>query len=312
MLTTTTKAASTAPTAHPTETLFDKDGISLRVTSVPPSREDEDEDREGVVLTLALGRHREKNVVNPTMISLLVEALDVADSHPASSGTNNKAMIITGLSPDEGAAASASAAPKFFCNGLDLEWTMRANGGGGPFEAGGESGGPAAAMIERFHSEVLARILVLPFRTVAAVNGHCIGAGLFLALACDRRVMRTERGYVQWPEARLGMRLTKGFAELSKAKVDDGRVLREGILTAKKYGPSEAVSAGIIDEERPVEELYARAFEIAREGLPESRGGMNLEYFDPKGYAELKVELYTDAYRALKFGKVEDLPHSRI
>ena len=147
--------------------------------------------------------------------------------------------------------------------------------------------------------------------------------------------MRTKRGYISWPEANLGMRLTKGFSELSKAKVTNHKVLREGILTAKKYTSSEALVNGIVDVECDIEEIYKVAFDRAVEGLPES---MNLEYFDPKAYsklyecilcayemyihllihphlqllAEMKQEMYTDAYRALKFGKVEDLPYSRI
>mmetsp|Transcript_4589 Transcript_4589/g.6887 ORF Transcript_4589/g.6887 Transcript_4589/m.6887 type:complete len:122 (+) Transcript_4589:2-367(+) len=121
------------------------------------------------------------------------------------------------------------------------------------------------------------------------------------------------------------MRLTKGFAELSKAKIGNGKgaggggtsasdhhVLREGILTAKMYNSTEALNSGIIDAVCDVEELYSEAFRMAMEGLPESSTGMNLEYFDPKAWTEIKIEMYTDAYRALKFGKVEDLPSSRI
>ncbi|KAL9189587.1 hypothetical protein ACHAXT_009262 [Thalassiosira profunda] len=292
--------------------LFQKDGVSLRA-AVPSS------DGEGVILTLALNRHAEKNVVNPTMISALVEALDAIDAHPIPADTHNKALIITGLSlDDEGPPA------KFFSNGLDLEWMLKANNsntdeGAKTAKPNLEQGDPTSMMIESFNSLVLARVLTLPFRTIAAINGHCIGAGLFLALACDYRIMRTERGYVQWPEARLGMRLTKGFAELSKAKIGTGRgnasdrsVLREGILVAKKYAPSEALASGIVDAIYPVKELYDRAFQMAKEGLPESTEGMNLEYFDPKGYAEIKMEMYTDAYRALKYGRVGDAPDSRI
>ena len=151
--------------------------------------------------------------------------------------------------------------------------------------------------------------------------------------------MRTERGYIQWPEANLGMRLTKGFMELSKAKigtaastrrildnnkevsldsrqgglvVDDHHVLREGILTAKRYTSTEALHAGIIDIECNIDELYNASFDLAKKGLPESSEGMNLSYFDPRAYTEMKIELWTDAYRALKFGKVQDLPESRI
>ena len=88
--------------------------------------------------------------------------------------------------------------------------------------------------------------------------------------------------------------------------------MREGILTAKKYTPKEGLASGIIDGVHPIEKLYECAFQLAKDGLPESLSGMNLEYFDPKGYSEIKMEMYTDAYRALKYGKVEDTPQSRI
>lgn len=294
-------------------TLFSKDGVSLLASaagSVDGGNDHHDDgDGGGIILTLAMNRRHEKNVVNPTMISLLTQALDVVDSHPALADTNDKALVITGLSLNGDSSARND---KFFSNGLDLEWMLRAGNKKTSVADGGTSGSdPVSSMIESFNSLVLARILTLPFRTVAAINGHCIGAGLFVALACDYRIMRTERGYVQWPEARLGMKLSKGFAELSKAKVDS-RVLREGVLTAKKYTSSEALASGIIDAECPVEDLYGRALQLAKEGLPESPSQLNLEYFDPKAYTEVKVELYTDAYRALKFGKVETLPHSRI
>lgn len=132
--------------------------------------------------------------------------------------------------------------------------------------------------------------------------------------------MRDDRGYVQWPETKLGMRLTKGFAELSKAKVimtplssssknKKGDVWREGILGAKRYTPREAMDSGIVDDVVSAGELYDSAFERAVEGLPERLG---LDCFDPNTFSAVKMELYTDAYRALRFGKVEDLPHSRI
>lgn len=282
------------------EILFSKDGVHLYATDV--------EEGGGTVLTLALNRHGEKNVINPAHTSAIVSALDVADAHPRLRDTNDKAMIVTGLALDDGASSSdpRPPPPKFFCNGLDLDWMMK-------------NGDSVPSMIESFCSGVLARMLVLPYPTVAALNGHAIGAGLFIALACDYRVMRTARGFVQWPEARLGMRLSKGFAELSKAKVVGGGVgggaadrdvLREGILTARRYGSRDALEAGLIDGECPVEELYGRAFELARGKLPES--GLGLDYFDPKAYSQMKVEMYTDAYRALRFGKVEDVPMSRI
>ncbi|KAL7439834.1 hypothetical protein ACHAXM_006890 [Skeletonema potamos] len=286
------------------KTLFERDGASLVATTIlPSSSAGDDDDHDGIILTLYLHRHAEKNVINPTMISLLVQALHVIDSHPLLVHTNNKALIITGIDHENLKIC------KFFGNGLDLEWMMKASNDQNNGAKNDEN--PTSLMIEQFNSQVLAKILTLPFRTVAAINGHCIGAGLFLALACDYRFMRTERGYIQWPEARLGMRLTKGFAELSKAKIGDYAVLREGLLTAKRYTSEEALSLGIVDGEYPLEELYSAAFRFAMEGLPESSNNP-LDYFDPKAYSEMKMEIWCSAYRALKFGKVSDPPHSRI
>jgi enoyl-CoA hydratase/carnithine racemase len=312
--------------------LFNRDGVSLTATILPSPTNDADHDDDivdddtadlNIILTISLHRHDEKNVINPHMISLLHESLGVIDSHPLVANTCNKALIITGLSSLDGNHDNDSSS-KFFSNGLDLQWMLHAANSNSDDNSNDVSSSESSKsdnstnsnhiskMIESFNAQVLARILTLPFRTIAAINGHCIGAGLFLALACDYRIMRTKRGYLQWPEARLGMRLTKGFMELSKAKIKSEDVLREGILTAKKYSPNEALASGIIDATYPIEELYNRAFQLAMAGIPTSPTGMNLEYFDPKSYSEIKVELYTDAYRALSFGKVGDLPYSKI
>mmetsp|Transcript_34519 Transcript_34519/g.67928 ORF Transcript_34519/g.67928 Transcript_34519/m.67928 type:complete len:246 (-) Transcript_34519:151-888(-) len=225
---------------------------------------------------LTLRMNRGQNAVNPALITSLSAALDKVDQadHP-------KSLIIT-------------AEGKFFSNGLDLEFMM-SNAVGTPI------------MIESFW-KILARILVMDCRTVAAINGHGFGAGLFLALACDFRVMRTSRGYLCWPELNLGMRLAKGFSELSKAKASQA-TLREGVLTGKRYNSSEALKAGLVDVECPIENLIEEAAEMAVAGLPENLGLAN---FDPEALKLIKVELYTDAYRALTLGTVATHAHSRL
>lgn len=228
----------------------------------------------GGILTLLIDRG--PNVFNPSLVKSLSEAIEKVEaaSHP-------KALVVRG-------------AGKFFSNGLDLDWMMENPTGTGK-------------MIESVW-RLLARILVLDCRTVAAINGHAFGAGLFLALACDFRVMRTERGYMCWPELNLGMRLAKGFAELSKAKASQA-TLREGVLTGKRYGSSDALSAGLVDAECSIEHLVEKAAELAAAGLPEALGLAN---FDPRAFREMKVELYCDAYRALSMGATDSEPHSRL
>jgi len=228
------------------------------------------------VCTLRMDRG--PNVVNPELVALLSGSLDAMDRAP-----HPKALVVT-------------ATGKFFSNGLDLEFLTKA------------SDSQKGQLLASFW-RVLARLLVLDCRTVASINGHGFGAGLFLALACDYRIMRTERGFLCWPEVNLGMRLAKGFSELSKAKVTDPAVIRDGVLTAKRYGSGEALGAGLIDAECPVQELEKHSALLAAEGLP---GALGLQNFDPRTYSMIKIELYTDAYRALMSGKHDVPPESKL
>lgn len=241
--------------------LFSSEGVS--VSSSPNG-----------VLTLLLDRN--DNVVNPSMVSALGDALAAVEAaeHP-------KALVIIGKG-------------KFFSNGLDVKWMMA-------------NPAKAPAMIESFW-RFLARLLVLDCRTVCAINGHAYGAGLFVALACDWRLMRTQRGFVNFPELNLGMRLSKPFAELAKAKLS-ASALREGVLAGRRYGSADAVAAGVVDGECASDALPAGAHELAHAGLPDQ---LKLMQFDPVAFSTMKTELYTDAYRALSTGTSTAEPHSRL
>lgn len=234
------------------------------------------ENEENGVFTLSLNRG--PNVVNPEMVHLLGKALSIVEAadHP-------KALVVTGTG-------------KFFSNGLDLKFLQTS------------TDSQKGKMIVDFW-EVLARLLVMDCRTVAAINGHGFGAGLFLALACDYRIMRTDRGYLCWPEANLGMRLAKGFSELTKAKVSDPLVVREGVLGGKRYGSSAALKAKLIDMECPLEQLGQQSASLAEQGLPENLG---LKFFNPESYRMIKIELYVDAYRALTSRNFNAPPQSRL
>ena len=58
-------------------------------------------------------------------------------------------------------------------------------------------------------SATLARVLVFPVPTVAAINGHAFGIGALLALAHDQRVQNSERGWFCLPEVDLQMRFNR-------------------------------------------------------------------------------------------------------
>ena len=146
-------------------------------------------------------------------------------------------------------------------------------------------------------------------QTCAAINGHAFGAGFFIALACDWRLMRTERGFLCFPEAALGMRLSKGFAELAKAKLTS-RALREAMLSARRYSSHDALVAGMIDRECVASELADTAQELATSVLPTT---LRLARFDGTALRAMKTELYTEAFRALtEPGSFAAEPQSRL
>jgi enoyl-CoA hydratase/carnithine racemase len=229
---------------------------------------------------LVLCMNRGENLFNGEMVRLMAKALSVVqrEAHP-------KALVIR-----------ANEGNKFFSNGHDLDDV--------------ENEQEMNELVQRMWREVLAPLLIMDCRTVAAINGHAFGAGLFLALACDFRVMRTKRGYLNFPELNLGMPLNMGYIELARCKLSGhGYTLRNAILSAIRYGSKQALAAGIIDYECPVDQLQSTSNSLALAGTAES---LKLLRFDPTKFVQMKIELYKDAYRALTIGKATDDPKSRL
>lgn len=114
--------------------------------------------------------------------------------------------------------------------------------------------------------ETLTMLENLPIPTIAYINGHAMGGGLELALACDFRVMSMENAKIGLPEVQLGLipggggtqRLTRIIGE-TKAK--------ELIYFARHLSAKDAYELGIVSlivpSERGLDEVYKFAGELA-------------------------------------------------
>jgi enoyl-CoA hydratase len=104
-------------------------------------------------------------------------------------------------------------------------------------------------------------VATLPVATIAAVNGHAIGGGLELALACTLRVA-SETAKLGMPEARLGILPgTGGLARLPRLipRSAAARLLLTGDLVE---GP-EAAALGIVDLAVAPDAVQAQALALA-------------------------------------------------
>ncbi|MCQ0987827.1 3-hydroxyacyl-CoA dehydrogenase NAD-binding domain-containing protein [Jiella marina] len=109
--------------------------------------------------------------------------------------------------------------------------------------------------------QVLDRLAALKTRTVAVIHGHCLGAGLELALACDRRIAVSD-ATLGFPEVMLGLHPGLGGTFRAPAVADPIEAMTM-MLTGRSMPAKRAKSIGLVDavvEERHVASAVEAAF----------------------------------------------------
>jgi 3-hydroxyacyl-CoA dehydrogenase/enoyl-CoA hydratase/3-hydroxybutyryl-CoA epimerase len=110
----------------------------------------------------------------------------------------------------------------------------------------------------------------LPYPTVAAINGACLGGGTELALACDHRLMSdAKKAQIGLPEVRLGIFPAWGGCTRLPRVVGLPAAL-DLILTGKSLDARRAKKIGLVDEAVPaaIFDAYARTYTRGKLGTP--------------------------------------------
>ncbi len=129
-------------------------------------------------------------------------------------------------------------------------------------------------------NETIAKLEATPKVVVAAINGHCLGGGLEIALCCDFRIAAEGAYKVGLPEVTLGLLPGTGGTQRLPRLIGRQKAL-ELMLRGTTLSPQEAKDAGIVDEVVPAAELQSRAHERAR------------SYTDGPSYAIGQIKLAT-------------------
>ncbi len=157
---------------------------------------------------------------------------------------NVKVLILTG-------------AGTFFVVGADIKEIS---------ELSGAAAGQEAATLGQ---KVFNKLERLPIPTIAAINGHCLGGGNEMVMACTIRIAN-ERSRIGQPEINLGIMPGFGGTQRLARIVGKSKAL-ELNLTGDMINGKTAEAIGLVNKAVPEEEVLKQAKGLAKKIASKSR-----------------------------------------
>jgi enoyl-CoA hydratase/carnithine racemase len=223
-------------------------------------------ERKGPIATVTLDRPERRNSLSDEMLTDLITAFSALRDDDST-----RVVVVTGAPPLFSAGADAP-----FKKGMSEEERRRM------FTA-------RKSQFRRLFERANTLLENLEQVTVGALNGHAVGGGWGLALACDFRVAAAEAEF--WiPEVDLGVPLGVATTTRFVRFVGPARA-KEIIIGGRRYSAAECLALSLVNAVhpgaelpgavqafaerlaakpfRPMAEMKARINTLARAGLPE-------------------------------------------
>jgi enoyl-CoA hydratase/carnithine racemase len=160
-------------------------------------------------------------------------------------------------------------------------------------------------------NETISRLEQTPKLVIAALNGHAVGGGLEIALACDIRIARAGDFQIGLPEVALGVLPGTGGTQRLARLVGKSRAI-EMMVEGSKMNFARAAEIGLVNKVWPAEsseELLRKVIDYAHELCPPVGAAMaagrikravqsGMEMAQEQGLAlerELQAELFASA-----------------
>jgi enoyl-CoA hydratase/carnithine racemase len=116
-------------------------------------------------------------------------------------------------------------------------------------------------------NETLLRLEQTAKLVIAAINGHCVGGGLEVALACDFRLARKGAGKIGLPEVGLGVLPGTGGTQRLARLIGRARAL-EMMTTGGTFAFEEALALGLVTRVLEGDDFDAQVMAFARQFCP--------------------------------------------
>lgn len=119
-------------------------------------------------------------------------------------------------------------------------------------------------------NETLLRLEHTPKLVIAAINGHCVGGGLEIAMAADIRIARKDSGKIGLPEVNLGVLPGTGGTQRLCRMVGKSKAI-ELMVTGNTFTFEEAKEMGIVNDIYEREGFMENVMEYARQFCPPNK-----------------------------------------
>ncbi len=119
-------------------------------------------------------------------------------------------------------------------------------------------------------NETLSRLEQTPKLVIAALNGHTVGGGLEIALACDIRLAKKEGGKIGLPEVNLGVLPGTGGTQRLLRAIGRARAM-ELMVTGRTFSFEEAIEFGLIHDIYAKDSFWQDVLNYARQFCPPNK-----------------------------------------